>query len=424
FVVGDKSLTLKRCPPNTLPFANVNGLNLFRSLSVGCLLALFQALLLEQKLVFVSSHSMLLLEAAETIATLIFPFQYQGVYMPILPLQLIDFLSSPVPFMAGVQPHWLSGVTLEDVVLERVIAALPWMSSSPERSNKSKTRPLKRIKIGKLGSLTSDDKDKDDDDDNNNNNNYSTGIMSSSSSSSSSLSSSSGLVSLNINSKDKDKDKDMDNSNYNLNGKFDAVSKKIDTSIVELLPISQFLTSGTTVENDHKSSVDGVETLEEELFRQLQHGYLKFFTSILQDYNKYFEENTKTQMFEFNRKHFLDETTDKSSRPFMECLTNTQMFHSFVQERCEYLEDQTKRGINANEKPSNIKYFDEELIAKKNRGAFAHKHPTPFLDDRSMDIVGVFVANPPNRNNLDNMQYSYQSFPNLKMERYGKISKV
>ncbi|ETO18560.1 hypothetical protein RFI_18702 [Reticulomyxa filosa] len=41
-----------------------------------------------------------------------------------------------------------------------------------------------------------------------------------------------------------------------------------------------------------------------------------------------------------------------------------------------------------------------------------------------MDLKGVFVANPPNCNNLDRLHFSYPSFPNLKMERFGRVSKV
>merc|ERR1719361_2262321 len=82
FVAGDKSITLKRSPPNALPFVNVNGLNLFKCLSVANVLTVFNAILQEQKTVLISSHLHLLVEVAETISALLFPFQIQGVYMP------------------------------------------------------------------------------------------------------------------------------------------------------------------------------------------------------------------------------------------------------------------------------------------------------------------------------------------------------
>merc|ERR1719203_2212025 len=116
FVVGDVSITLRRAPPNALPFLNVDALNMFKCLSVGNVLTLFKALLQEQKTVLISIHLHLLMDVAETITALLFPFQLQGVYMPLLPSKLLDFLHSPVPFLAGVDPSWIKGQHYDDVV--------------------------------------------------------------------------------------------------------------------------------------------------------------------------------------------------------------------------------------------------------------------------------------------------------------------
>ncbi|ETO18561.1 hypothetical protein RFI_18703 [Reticulomyxa filosa] len=411
FVIGDVLLTLKRPPPNTLPCVNVNGLNLFRCLSSGCILALFQALLLEQKIVFISTSPLLLLQAAETITTLIFPFQYQGVYMPILPQSLLDFLSSPVPFLAGVQPQWLDNTPLDEVhvyvvlvyldenrvmgppdlpplpmrameKLERVLSSLPWLNRSPER--KGRIRHRKRLKLGKMGNgmnnsvssivvndeheleltntISNTNEFNNDSNTNNGNikdNNGNAYSMDGSNNSINNNNNNSDVNNNNTNTNNGNNNSNNNNNNNNnsgnnnsinnnnnVSGKYANVSKKIEICLPELLPISRFLMSGTRVESDYKSSADGIDTLEEELFRRIQHGFLKFFTSILQEYHKYFEEkNIKPKcQYEFNRKHFLDETTDKSSRPFMECFTNTQMFHSFVQERSEYMEEQKQNG--------------------------------------------------------------------------------
>lgn len=43
-------------------------------------------------------HLMLI---AESVSALIFPFQWQHVYVPILPASLIHFLDAPVPFVMG-----------------------------------------------------------------------------------------------------------------------------------------------------------------------------------------------------------------------------------------------------------------------------------------------------------------------------------
>ena len=38
---------------------------------------------------------------AECLSALLFPFQWQHVYVPILPVSLMNFLDAPVPFVMG-----------------------------------------------------------------------------------------------------------------------------------------------------------------------------------------------------------------------------------------------------------------------------------------------------------------------------------
>lgn len=44
-----------------------------------------------------------LMAVAEGITTLLFPFQWQHVYVPILPASLLHFLDAPVPYLMGLQ---------------------------------------------------------------------------------------------------------------------------------------------------------------------------------------------------------------------------------------------------------------------------------------------------------------------------------
>ena len=92
FVVGDTVIQLKRHKPNELPICHVNGLNLFRCLSYGNVLTVFNCILQEKKIVLISNYLYILLEVSQTIQMLLFPFGFQGVYMPILPKTLLDFL--------------------------------------------------------------------------------------------------------------------------------------------------------------------------------------------------------------------------------------------------------------------------------------------------------------------------------------------
>jgi len=437
FVVGDVSITLKRAPPNTLPFLHVNGLNLFKCLSLSNVLALFNAVLQEQKTVLISCHLHLLVEAAETLIALFFPLCLQGVYMPLLPSKLLDFLHSPVPFLAGVHPSWIKGQNYDEVVFvyldddqilttchsamealpkrprekleKRLEEVLPWLSQhrSPQKGMSSKPSKHKHSMGigGGQGGGGGDD--------------GGGGI----------------------------EEKHEDAHNGYGGGASHLITKEIDHSL-QLLPISNFLTSGSTIQSTSQSDESSSSKKKnssadtqnaESIFREIQFAFLKFFTSILENYaNKYtdkqrkndpelrhkeyvfFRENRQVQQYEFERERFLDEGIDSKFRPWVEKLVGTQIFAAFCQEREELLERQSDAI------PFEIQYFDEELIAKKNRSTLRTKKiKTEFLDDRSLDVKSVFVANPPNLNDLDQSSYVYTTFPQqLKTSRFGAIRKI
>lgn len=48
-----------------------------------------------------------LMAVAETITALMFPFQWQHVYVPILPASLLHFLDAPVPYLMGLHSNGL-----------------------------------------------------------------------------------------------------------------------------------------------------------------------------------------------------------------------------------------------------------------------------------------------------------------------------
>ena len=100
-----------------MPFiAKKKNTQIFRCLSEVNILALFRSLLNERKIILVSKYPSLLVSTSETMLSLLFPFHFQGVYMPVLPQKLIDFLHSPVPYLAGIHPDWMKGVHLPDDV--------------------------------------------------------------------------------------------------------------------------------------------------------------------------------------------------------------------------------------------------------------------------------------------------------------------
>ncbi|XP_033967004.1 DENN domain-containing protein 5A isoform X3 [Pseudochaenichthys georgianus] len=74
-------------------------------LGVENVLQLFTCALLEMQILLYSQHYQRLMTVAESITALMFPFQWQHVYVPILPASLLHFLDAPVPYLMGLQSN-------------------------------------------------------------------------------------------------------------------------------------------------------------------------------------------------------------------------------------------------------------------------------------------------------------------------------
>eukprot|EP01112_Ceratiomyxa_fruticulosa_P010740 TRINITY_DN2856_c0_g2_i1.p1 TRINITY_DN2856_c0_g2~~TRINITY_DN2856_c0_g2_i1.p1 ORF type:complete len:706 (-),score=158.77 TRINITY_DN2856_c0_g2_i1:106-2223(-) len=72
-------------------------------LSLDNFLRIFAASLQECKIVFVVDNLNLLSSALLSMIPLLYPFVWQGIYVPILPIPLQELLDAPVPFLVGVQ---------------------------------------------------------------------------------------------------------------------------------------------------------------------------------------------------------------------------------------------------------------------------------------------------------------------------------
>uniref|UniRef100_UPI00398F339C DENN domain-containing protein 5B isoform X2 n=1 Tax=Pristiophorus japonicus TaxID=55135 RepID=UPI00398F339C len=75
----------------------------FELLGLENLVQLFTCVLLEMQILLYSQDYQRLMTVAEGITTLLFPFQWQHVYVPILPASLLHFLDAPVPYLMGLQ---------------------------------------------------------------------------------------------------------------------------------------------------------------------------------------------------------------------------------------------------------------------------------------------------------------------------------
>ncbi|CAN0385412.1 unnamed protein product, partial [Ectocarpus fasciculatus] len=113
YALPDRTLTITRPPRNRLPLVDFSYRPLFASLSVENILCAFGLLLTEAKVALCSSHYALLAPAAEGLLSLLFPFVWQGAYIPVMPFNMKDVLEAPVPFLVGIHSRYLQETSSE-----------------------------------------------------------------------------------------------------------------------------------------------------------------------------------------------------------------------------------------------------------------------------------------------------------------------
>lgn len=149
FSIADVVLSISRPPPNALPLCNVGlarvigramfaqprlalqirMVTLFECLDLNNVIALLVSVLTEQHIIICSSHWSALLDVAESICLLVFPFSWQGVYMPVLPQSLSEFVYAPVPFIAGIHSSYLEAMNVPREVRLAPCPSMPALNS-------------------------------------------------------------------------------------------------------------------------------------------------------------------------------------------------------------------------------------------------------------------------------------------------------
>uniref|UniRef100_A0A8B9PPU4 SET binding factor 1 n=1 Tax=Apteryx owenii TaxID=8824 RepID=A0A8B9PPU4_APTOW len=103
---------------DSLPVSSCSVALLFQQLGITNVLYLFCAALTEHKILFLSSSYQRLTDACRALLALMFPLKYSFTYVPILPAQLLEVLSTPTPFIIGVHSIFQSETQeLLDVVI-------------------------------------------------------------------------------------------------------------------------------------------------------------------------------------------------------------------------------------------------------------------------------------------------------------------
>ncbi|KAM9148648.1 myotubularin-related protein 13 isoform 1-T1 [Pangshura tecta] len=114
---GDRQL-IQTPLHDSLPVTNTSVALLFQQLGIQNVLSLFCAVLTENKVLFHSASFQRLSDSCRALESLMFPLKYSYPYIPILPAQLLEVLSSPTPFIIGVHSIFCADIhELLDVII-------------------------------------------------------------------------------------------------------------------------------------------------------------------------------------------------------------------------------------------------------------------------------------------------------------------
>ena len=129
------SLLFSRPPPNALPLQDFSTLYLFRLLSPDSVLTVFSAVSVEKRVLFISSHLHRLTLSAESLLSLLFPFFWRNIYIPLLPQQLLEFSCAPMPYIMGCPTPYKPDTELLDgvLVVDLDTNTVTWNGSVEER---------------------------------------------------------------------------------------------------------------------------------------------------------------------------------------------------------------------------------------------------------------------------------------------------
>lgn len=85
---------------------NIDIYALFRCLSIPNIVTLFEYVLSEARIILLSSHTAMLHLASMAITNLVYPFQWCGVFIPVLPARLVQTIEAPCPYIVGIERRY------------------------------------------------------------------------------------------------------------------------------------------------------------------------------------------------------------------------------------------------------------------------------------------------------------------------------
>lgn len=111
----------KSSPLSVIPSLDYSVRPLFDLLDISTLILVFSAILLESRVLFISSYFSVLFKAAEIAKALIYPLLWPHIYVPVLPRRMLQYLECPTPFIFGVNKSWLDDAMMRDLLAEDIL---------------------------------------------------------------------------------------------------------------------------------------------------------------------------------------------------------------------------------------------------------------------------------------------------------------
>ena len=382
YSISNKLIYFFRPPANNpLLFTHYPLRLMFEFLDSDNALLLLEAVLMEQRVLLLSSKLSALTVVGETLLHLLFPLRWPHVYIPLLPRSLIDFLFAPMPFIIGMHHQWVKGQLTGDMASDMVIVDLDsnrvtrYAGASDKRVRQLPARERKKLKRG--------------------------------------------LTLLRLY---KDKSQRSEYEKRMMDSMDDAFTYAPSPDEIEQLMADQEkeetelakhieaeLKDETKQNTNHQKQHSTSASLSSlpspynaELF--LSSLFFRAFTSLLKDYRPYLIMPTATNPSPdpcFHIKTFLRQN-DSSSHSFMSELLSTQAFTNFCEERLH----------PSPHTQSAVVFFDESIIAKRNRSRLNRNQPTPFLADERYSLKETYVVPTADVTGCKG-EYRYSRWPDL-----------
>ena len=143
---------------------------LFDCLEISTIIKLWCSLLSEKHTIFLANQGYLLFAVTQGLLSLMFPFCWLHTYIPVLPVNQIDYLDSPTPYIIGIISNKIDYITLNERFPGHVICDLntstinkngvSFLSNVEEDKIKKKIRFLYNPKMYEVEDIYLDESDK------------------------------------------------------------------------------------------------------------------------------------------------------------------------------------------------------------------------------------------------------------------------